>query len=65
MKGNKLKAKIVERGMSIGEFASCLGVDRSSVYRMMSNPKRITIDKAVRIKEALKMTNEEAVAIFF
>lgn len=65
MKGNKLKAKIIERGLSVEGFASLIGVTRSSAYRMLTNPKRITLEKALRIKEALEMTNEEATAIFF
>lgn len=65
MNGNKLKAKIVERGLSVTGFASLINMDRSSLYRKLSNSQRITINEATRIKEALEMTNEEAAAIFF
>ena len=65
MDGNKLKAKIIERGLSVEGLANLLKMDRSSLYRMLSNADRITIGKAVRIKEALNMTDEEATAIFF
>lgn len=62
---NKLKAKIIERGLDIESLASLINTSRSSMYRMLNDPKKITIEKAIHIKEALKMTNEEASAIFF
>jgi plasmid maintenance system antidote protein VapI len=65
MNGNKLKAKIVEKGLSVTRFASLINMDRSSLYRKLSNSQRITISEATRIKEALEMTNEEAATIFF
>jgi plasmid maintenance system antidote protein VapI len=63
--GNKLKAKIIERGLSVTDFAAKIEMDRSSLYRKLSNAERITIGEATRIKEALDMTSEEASAIFF
>lgn len=63
--GNKLKAKIVEKGLSVTDFASLINMDRSSLYRKLSNSQRITIGEAMCIKEALELTNEEACAIFF
>lgn len=65
MNGNKLKAKIIERGLSVTDFAAKIEMDRSSLYRKLSNAERITIGEATRIKEALDMTSEEASAIFF
>lgn len=64
MKSNLLKAKLVERGMSVDQLASLLGKNRSTVYRMLNNPERITIGDAKRIKAILNLTNEEAVIIF-
>lgn len=65
MNGNKLKAKIIERGLNVESFASLIGMDRSSLYRKLNNSQKITIEEATRIKETLEMTNEEASAIFF
>lgn len=65
MNGNKLKAKIIENGLNVEEFAKRIGMTRSSLYRQLSNPRRITIGTAERIKVELKMTNEEASNIFF
>ncbi len=65
MNGNKLKAKIIERGLTVTEFASRINMDRSSLYRKLSNSQRLTIGEVERIKDVLKLTNEEASAIFF
>lgn len=64
MNTNKLKAKIIEKGLNVTEFASIINKDRSSLYRKLSNPQKITIGEAMLIKEALEMTNEEASEIF-
>ena len=64
MNVNKLKAKIIERGLSVTEFASIINKDRSSLYRKLSNPLKITIGEAMIIKDALGMTAEEASEIF-
>lgn len=65
MNGNLLKAKIVEKGLSVTELAGRISMDRSSLYRKLSNSQKMTIGEVVRIKEALQMTNEEASNIFF
>lgn len=65
MNGNLLKAKIVEKGLSVTELAGRISMDRSSLYRKLSNSQKMTIGEVVRIKEALEMTNEEASNIFF
>ena len=61
---NKLKSKIVERGMNVETLAEKIGVDRSSMYRKLNNFEKITIGEANRIKSVLELTDEEAVAIF-
>lgn len=64
MNATKLKEKINEKGLSVTEFANIINKDRSSVYRKLSNPPKITIGEAMLIKEALGMTKEEASDIF-
>lgn len=61
---NKLRGKIVENEMNVEALASKIGVDRSSLYRKLNNVERITIGEAVKMKEALSLTNEEALEIF-
>lgn len=61
---NKLKAKIVERGMNVEQLADSIGIDRSSLYRKLNAFDKITIGEACRIKDVLNMTNDEAFDIF-
>lgn len=60
-----LKGKIVEKGMNVETVAERIGVERSSMYRKLNNFEKITIGEASRMKEALGLTNEEAITIFF
>lgn len=60
----KLKGKIVANGMNIEKLAEAISVDRSSLYRKLNNADKITIGEAMRMKEALKMTDAEACEIF-
>ncbi len=64
MKLNKLKAKIVEKGMNVEALADMIGVERSTLYRKLNNFEKITIGEAQKMKEALEMTDAEATDIF-
>lgn len=61
---NKLKGKIVERGMNIETLAERIGINRASLYRKLNDSEKITIGEASKMKEALEMNNEEAYEIF-
>jgi plasmid maintenance system antidote protein VapI len=62
---DKLKGKIVEKGMNVEAVAGLIGVDRSSLYRKFNNFEKITIGEASKIKSVLGLTNEDATDIFF
>ena len=63
---NKLKGKIVEKGMTTEALASKMGVDRSTLYRKInSKGETFTIKDANMICSILSLTSEEATAIFF
>jgi plasmid maintenance system antidote protein VapI len=64
MKLNKLKAKIVELGLNVETLADRIGMERSTLYRKLNNFEKITIGEAVRMKDALGMTDAEATDIF-
>lgn len=64
MDSNKLKGKIIERGLNVEMLAERIGVDRSSMYRKLNNFEKITIGEAKKIKAVLKLSNEEASFIF-
>lgn len=65
VKVNKLKGKIVEKGMNVETVAKRIGVERSSMYRKLNNFEKITIGEARKLKDVLELSNEEASAIFF
>lgn len=64
MNVNKLKGKIVEKEMNVETLAEAIGIDRSSLYRKLNNAEKITIGEALKMKDALKMTDDEAYEIF-
>jgi len=61
---NKLKGKIVEKGMNIGQLADKIYIDRSTLYRKINN-NSLTIKEVNLICEALELTYKEAMSIFF
>ena len=63
---NKLKGKIVERGMSVEELANKIGVDKSTLYRKLNQSgETFTIREANLICKILELNGDEATAIFF
>ncbi len=63
---NKLKGKIVERGMSVGALAQAIGMDRATLYRKISNDgDTMLVKDANNIVTALGLSADEAIAIFF
>lgn len=65
MNMNKLKGKIIEKGLNVDRLASKTGIHRSSIYRKMNKPENFTVKEVKSIKETLMLTNEEAAEIFF
>ena len=61
---NKLKGKIVEKDMNVEKLAEAIGIDKSSLYRKLNACEKITIGEAVKMKDVLELTNEEACEIF-
>lgn len=64
MKSNKLKGKIIEKGLNIEKVSNLIGMDKATFYRKLSNFERFTIGDALRIKDALELTDQEATDIF-
>ena len=63
---NKLKGKIVEKGFTVEKLAKEMDLDRSTLYRKLSNDgETLLIREANMICKALQLTGEEATAIFF
>lgn len=63
---NKLKGKIVEKGYNISTVAEKIGVNKASFYRKLNaNGESFTVGEANKIVSLLKISNDEATAIFF
>lgn len=63
---NKLKGKIVERGMSVETLAQSIKIDKSTLYRKLnSEGETFTIKEANLICAVLELSGQEATAIFF
>lgn len=65
MKSNALRGKIVERGMTIGEFCNRAGFVRSTFDRKLSGISEFDRDEIERIARELDLTAEETCNIFF
>lgn len=61
---NKLRGKIVERGINVETLATRIGIDRSTLYKKLNEGEKITIGEAIKMKDALEMSNDEAFDIF-
>lgn len=65
-KCQQIKRKIVECGLSMGELAYKIGIDRATLYRKInSDGQKITIKDADLIAKELKLTCNEVNDIFF
>lgn len=62
---NKLRGKIVERGMSVESVAQKMGIHKSTFYRKMAGHCPVTIQDADMLVRILDLDCEEAKAIFF
>lgn len=61
---NKIKAAVFIRGLTMGKFYELTGYDKSTLIRRCHNGK-LRVADVKKIKEALNLTREEVVSIFF
>ena len=63
---NKLKGVIVEKQATVKELSDAIGIDESTFYRKLrSGGDPFTIGEADQIAKFLRLTKDEASAIFF
>lgn len=63
---NKLKAKIVERNMSIEEFANKIQKNKATVYRKINgNGDNFTVKEVDSMIEALEISSPDEIASIF
>lgn len=62
----KLKAIIAERGTTLEAIADSAGMSRSTLYRKLKgNGSKLTIGEIHKIVQAVPLSKEEAIEIFF
>ena len=61
---NKLRAKIVEKGLNVERLSELSGINKATIYRRFNDPDEITIEEADKLVSALEMNADEAMAIF-
>lgn len=64
MNSNMLKGKIVEKGLNVETVAEKIGIDKATFYRKLGDFEKFNIGEAIKIKEVLDLTNQEACNIF-
>lgn len=67
IKINKLRAKVVERGLTIGQVAHHLGIDRSTLYRKMrdNSGRRFSVLEVQQLSAILRLSPSEIQDIFY
>lgn len=61
----KLKAAIVEQGMTQEKLADALGIARATFNNKLNGKTFFTEDELMKMKSALNLTNEQFLLIFF
>ena len=63
---NKLKGKIIEKGLNVSELAMLIGINKATLYRKLnSKGAAITIKDVDRIADVLELNSDEVNSIFF
>lgn len=63
---NKLKGKLVEKGLSVVQLAERMGINKATMYRKLENGGLgLSVKDANLIVEILGLTLQEAMEIFF
>lgn len=64
MKKREFKAMLVKKGINVEELAKKIGLDRATLYRKVNN-NTLTLTDINNIIQALDLTEDETMAIFF
>ena len=64
MKANKLKGKLVEKGMNVETLAKLIGVDKSTLYRKLNDFDTFTLGDVTKIAKVMGLSNKEAYELF-
>lgn len=61
---DKLKVKIIEKGLDDTKVAELIEINRTTLYRKLNGVDKLTIGEAVKLKTILDISNPEAIVIF-
>lgn len=61
MNANKIKAKIVERGMTQGEVAKIIGISPNSLSRKLLGKRDFLLSEAIALCTVLELDNPEQI----
>ena len=64
MQKTKLKAKMIENGVSVEELAKTLTISKSTFYRKLNNGEDFTVGETVKIAKKLNLSADEVSKIF-
>lgn len=64
MKKREFKAMLIKKGINVEELAKKIGLDRATLYRKVNN-NTLTLTDINNIIQALDLTEDETMAIFF
>ena len=62
---NMLEAYMKIRGKNLGDIAVCLGKNRCTVYKKMSQETEFTRSEIQKIKDLLELSSQETIDIFY
>lgn len=62
---NKLKGKILEKGLSVTKVANLLGVNQATLHRKLNGNSEFTRSEIQILRLALELNSQEMEAIFF
>ena len=65
MNTNLLKAELSKRNMSVDELADSIGVNRTTIYRLLKGETVCSVRIAAKIINAMKLKPKTATLIFF
>lgn len=65
MPERKIRARMVELGISVEDVAAALGINKSTVYRRLQSPEKLTVRELRNLVCLLELDNTEAQVIFF
>ena len=62
---NKLRGKIVERGLTFGKLAQMVGVSPSTLGRKIRNDSAMTLEEVEQIRDSLGIPPSQIMDYFF